>query len=314
MSLILTPLYTDHFSPNANPLNPADWATYTSHTGPLSALRALTGACEAADILHTVATEKLVAISTPNDSYASASFANVDLTTTAVGAFGVRADTSFASDTDGWFVSITGNGNSTDSTLQIYAQYNDAGNTDIIYTNSAYVPNPSDVWTIAVIGQTGYGLLNGTVVGTHNSAGGRTSGDVIIFLDNIAAVTDVTLSGLVVGSAALPAPPLGPATNGTISVGPFFGENITTAFTNPSSLDIIQVKKEGGGVVWNLDKNGTATTNPVSPTAGALLTFLGASFAIAFGPNPDQLDILQVVQQGGKVVFSVDYQGNAGSH
>ena len=140
-------------------------------------------------------------------------------------------------------------------------------------------------------GQTGiYGAANATSNGFSAWSGGTS---------NVAPIFPVAV---------------GPSTTGTVGIGQFFGTTFEAAFTNPESLDVVQVVNEGGKVVWNLSFNGTGASNPVSPTAGALFTYFGSSFAQAFNTNPDNLDVLQVVQPGGMAIFSVDYQGNAGSH
>lgn len=101
-------------------------------------------------------------------------------------------------------------------------------------------------------------------------------------------------------------------TSGTI-LGSFNGANLAQAFTNPNSLDLIQVVNEGGTVVWSLSATGIASVNPSNATPDTILgRFSGSSFATAF-PSPDkevgQFDLLQVVKAGGAIVFRVDYTG-----
>lgn len=101
------------------------------------------------------------------------------------------------------------------------------------------------------------------------------------------------------------------ASNGTV-VGVFSGTSLGAAFTNPQSLDILQVINEGGTVVWNMTSAGVTNTNPASPTATALYQrVFGATLAVAW-ENLSQLDLLQVVNPSGQsVVFHVDYLGTA---
>lgn len=95
--------------------------------------------------------------------------------------------------------------------------------------------------------------------------------------------------------------------------GIYYGASLGVTFSNPDSLDLMQVVNEGGDVVWNLTFDGVSNTSPVSPTPNALIgKFLGSSFVTAF-PNTDHFDVLQVVNQGGGIVFHVDYLGNANS-
>ncbi len=90
------------------------------------------------------------------------------------------------------------------------------------------------------------------------------------------------------------------ATNGAVH-GVFQGAGFSTAFTNPSSQDILQVVNEGGSVVWNLTSAGVSNTNPASPTAKALWTYFGSSLATAF-TNPSNLDILQIYSGTGETL------------
>ena len=121
-------------------------------------------------------------------------------------------------------------------------------------------------------------------------------------------------SGVVTGTSLGPnSPGWSPSvtTGKTIGIGTFGGSSITAAFKNPSQLDIIQVKNEGGDVVWNLTASGSENINPSNPTKGSLYIYFGASFTQAFGPNPNQFDIMQVVAQGNSVVFRVTADGSA---
>ena len=101
------------------------------------------------------------------------------------------------------------------------------------------------------------------------------------------------------------------ATNGTLT-GVYQGSSYATAFTNPESLDLIQVINEGGKVVWNLTSAGVANTNPASYTGNALLgQYFGSSFAAAF-TNPSSLDLIQIVSPTGEsIVNYVNYAGVA---
>lgn len=89
---------------------------------------------------------------------------------------------------------------------------------------------------------------------------------------------------------------------------------VKAAHVNEQGLDIIQVVNQGGSVVWNLDSSGTPHTNPTnaSKVAGhfraALAQYFGSSLSAI--SNPLKLDIYQV-HDGNKVVFHVDFNGNA---
>lgn len=101
------------------------------------------------------------------------------------------------------------------------------------------------------------------------------------------------------------------ATNGTMA-GVYSGKTFAAAFSNPSQLDILQIRSEGGTIVWNLSATGVASNNPVSPTKKALISRYQAQSVAAAWYNPSQLDILQVVSPvGDSVILHVDYLGVA---
>lgn len=170
-----------------------------------------------------------------------------------------------------------------------------------------YVFNNGDMFRVEALGSIITAKINGVIqlVASDSAIAAGKFG-----LVGVAAGTTQTFSNWAGGNVVI----VGPPTLGTLSLGSYNGISLSTAIANPSSLDIIQILSEGGRVVWNLDKNGVATINPTTPTRGALNTFFGANFQSSFSPNPQSLDIFQVVGQGGKVVFSVDSQGNAGNH
>jgi hypothetical protein len=117
------------------------------------------------------------------------------------------------------------------------------------------------------------------------------------------------------------------STNGTIlgtylSVGSGSAANILlNAFSNPRSLDIVQVVNEGGNCVWNLNNVGLTATNPTGYTQGpggkpqALMTLFGNTFAQAIASasnSSNPLDLLQVLDNnGGAVLFHVNNSGLA---
>ena len=103
-------------------------------------------------------------------------------------------------------------------------------------------------------------------------------------------------------------------TDGSVGAGTYFVEALTlsAAFSNPHSLDLIQVVNKAGKVVWNLTATGSVNINPASPTVDVLLgRYSGATFSEAFAENPLQYDVFQVVGPGGAGIFHVDYTGAA---
>lgn len=185
-----------------------------------------------------------------------------------------------------------------------------------VVQNNNHTFASGDVYLFAVQGNTLYFYQNGVLIEQGAADNSRISGVVGFQLDDNTAITDAGITLFSAGSVASVGPPtlgvVGPlGVLNSFSSSPSYFVN---AVSNPSGSDVLQVINEGGKVVWNLDKNGNANVNPVSPTFGALNTVFGSSFIQAFAPNPYNLDVLQVVSPGGKVVFSVDYQGNAGTH
>lgn len=92
------------------------------------------------------------------------------------------------------------------------------------------------------------------------------------------------------------------------------------------NLDLLQIVNEGGSILLNVDSAGAVHKPAVSPTTsaggigqtrvGQYQTRLTSSsstaqlFADAFS-NPSQLDILQVIQEGGNIHYSLSYLGVA---
>jgi hypothetical protein len=157
------------------------------------------------------------------------------------------------------------------------------------------------------------GLANGSYTVTPSLSGNEFSPT-----NRFETITDGAISG--VNFTAV-----NPPTNGVIIQGQFVNQsNISNAImgafpqnANRYQLDLIQVIATGGQVVWKLDYTGTITVNPTSWTKGTLLgQFQGASFSACFqqnNTNPYHLDILQIRDQGGSVVWWLDWTGTVNS-
>jgi len=81
-----------------------------------------------------------------------------------------------------------------------------------------------------------------------------------------------------------------------------------------NQFDLLQIiNPRGGQVVWKLDYTGTVTANPLSWTKDTILGRIpGANWAACFqqnNTNPYNLDILQIMDEGGAVVWLLDYTG-----
>jgi hypothetical protein len=202
------------------------------------------------------------------------------------------------------------------------------GRSDLALTNYYYLAVGNSVLQLDVYinsVQNRLALVSMPVINTGDVVRMEMSGSSIIVLYNgvvkISVTNGAVLSGfpgLEIAAAAVQSDTsvtlfkTGGITNstpGTIYPGIYEGSSLAAAFANPSGFDLMQVINEGGRVVWNLTAAGIASTNPSRPTANSILgKFSGSSFATAF-PNPGQLDLIQVVNEGGGIVFGLNYQG-----
>jgi hypothetical protein len=313
MSLVFTPLATDNFTPNAGSLNPAHWTTFTD--------AAIYGACRphSASLESTTATYNAgliggavyTGISFPANQYIT-----FTLTPWAIGS---------TNEVD-WFLRMPDNsgdygysGDIIDNGDGITAEidlgyYDNTQNFITLWTNQSAIVAQGDVFTTAVVGSTLFLYQNGVLIsGAVNDPLNYypLAGPVGLDTNPQDSATETGAASFIAGSAALVPSPGGPATNGAIFPGPYGGSSLATAFPH-NTLDIFQVVDEGGNIVWNLNYLGVATAEPANPTNGTVLgQFSGSSFAQAFAYNPDQLNVFQLIGQGGEVVFHVDYQGNA---
>jgi hypothetical protein len=95
---------------------------------------------------------------------------------------------------------------------------------------------------------------------------------------------------------------------------------VTPNGVGPNDHDILNIVDEGGGILLNIDYAGVVH-NPASGSTGSL-TRLGQFFttltsgttaqlfANAFD-NPANLDIIQIINEGGNVVNYIDYTGTS---
>jgi hypothetical protein len=123
------------------------------------------------------------------------------------------------------------------------------------------------------------------------------------------------------------------ATNGTM-LGQFFGPSLLAAFTNPTKYDILQlVQVPGYKKVISVSYNGVVNLNPATAANGsggsgietkketilgqfdclngATLSTVAQCFAAAFPTNSSNLDIFQIINEGGNVSYWLDYLGVA---
>lgn len=117
------------------------------------------------------------------------------------------------------------------------------------------------------------------------------------------------------------------------------GQSLLLAFTdNPTSADILQIVAPGGEVIVSVSYNGTVNFNAsgltsttgaggaglytlnrqldrqyrINPTSVSLpITTVAQAFAAAFPLNPQNLDIIQVINAGGNISYWLDSTGVA---
>ena len=315
MSLVFTPLATDNFTPNAGSLNPAHWTTFTD-AAVYGAARPHSGAFESTTTTFN------------NGLTAAAAYTGVPFPANQYVAFTLAAWSLGSNDESDWFLRMPDNsgdygysGDIVDNGDGITAEidlgyYDNTQNFITLWSNENAIVSQGDTFIFAIVGSTLFLYQNGVLIsGAVNDPLNYypLAGPVGLDVDPQDSATEIGLSNFTAGSAALAPSPGGPATNGAIFPGPYYGANLAAAFPH-NLLDIFQVVNEGGKIVWNLSSTGVATVNPTNPTNGTVLgQFSGSSFAQAFAYNPDQLNVFQLIGQGGAVVFHVDYQGNVGT-
>lgn len=114
------------------------------------------------------------------------------------------------------------------------------------------------------------------------------------------------------------------------------GQSLLLAFNdNESSADILQIATPGGTVIVSVSFNGTVNfnANGLTSTTGAggsglytlnrtldrqyrtipgqVITTVAQAFASAFPTNPQNLDIIQVINAGGNISYWLDVNGVA---
>jgi hypothetical protein len=300
--MFFTTLASDPLNgPDQNPLNPAVWTPYFDPTefGPLQILN---HQCISTDVANNGDLAFYTGVDMPDDQWLEVKFQA--LATDGVIFLSVRLSEDLNL---GYFCGFFNNGDGT-VTAALTSQ---SGGVDATFvTPFAF----GDVFRFAVLGNDLYVFQNGLQVGTVAADSSAAFGFPAITLYANDAVTDVAITnfggGLVSNDVTLN------PTAGCVYPGIYFGSSLKTAFvSNPENQDLLQVIIAGGKVVWNLTFDGIATVNPATSSQTALLgQFFASSFNAAFSTvfsNPQNLDVLQIQLPGAKVVFYVNYNGDA---
>lgn len=186
MSLVFTQLAADSFSPNANPLNPANWTTASDG---FTNLQALSGFCVQTAVGGSG--DLYTGVIFPNDQYAQITL-NA-LTTTDVAIVGVRSDPS--GDSLGVYLTMFNNTGPT-MTLSITDGLNN------LYFNGAFPFNFGDVFKIAAIGTSISAYQNGVLITTVPQMIAAT-GNPLLIVEG-ASSSSTKLSSFSAGSVASP--------------------------------------------------------------------------------------------------------------
>jgi hypothetical protein len=183
--LILTPIFTENFIPDANPLNPANWTVFVSQ------LQALSGQCRAVDFSEDIEICKAVL---PVDQYVSGTLGSFN----AGVSWEIDLILRFTSSSTAYYLSIL---NGPPPLLTIYGASPTVPNPLFQTSNVTYTTG--DVFTIAVIGTTLYLFQNGRFLGAVVDTAFATGTSGLEFIATVNPATDTGLSLFVCGSATL---------------------------------------------------------------------------------------------------------------
>jgi hypothetical protein len=205
------PVFADNFTPNANPLDPINWATLANNHEPSNPLQAVSGQCESTIISpNLVGYEIVVGPAVPANCYVNF----------ALGTFGAlrgnqsisagfHIDTNPNNFIDGWWIDLLDNGDGT-VTLDAFVQYGNGSAEFHVYLNPNYTPTPGDTFTFAAIGTVGYFFINDVQVAAVDcaSVNPRLTGPAIAFIGATVALNYPTMSYFEMGQAALALAPV----------------------------------------------------------------------------------------------------------
>lgn len=198
MSFTFTPIATDNFTPNANPLNPAHWSQSTDGQGEFEPLQALNGTCIATSDDNIDFGEFYTGTSFPSNQYVQIKLVSFVADGESGFALWLRSSSDAANQ---YGVSIL-NLDATHASAEIGVIVNGLENDFAILPS--FTITAGDVFIFAAIGTTLYLLQNGTVIlqGTDSTFN---SGLVGIDIDPFTPpnATCVVLSSFVAGSAAI---------------------------------------------------------------------------------------------------------------
>jgi hypothetical protein len=286
-------------APNQNPVDPTKW---TTSSGSFSALQVQSSGLKATQT--TACQASYTGVSFGNDQYIQ-----VQLSASAFGPVsgvhpGVRVDSTGSA--SGYFLTMSGTAGDGPCTFQI----TDVSGNPLGPSASAAIQT-NDFISLGAVGNMIVCFKSGVELIQFTDSTYTTGNPTVYILDGNSHPFTKGIKFFSVGNAFFASPP----TNGTI-LGQYEGTSVNdviggdSPFFSHRQLDIMQVVAPGGQVVWHAGPTGVAASNPEAYTSGASFgVFEGTSFANAF-PNPLNLDIVQVVNRQGTIVYYIDYNGN----
>lgn len=201
MSLILTPLGTDNFTPDANPVNPAKWTEWTHAPGDIGPLQAVSGKAEGqvADIGLIYDGDYYSGITAPDDQYITVSLDDWIVGNGQEADIVLRSDLTSNTDYVAAFIFDNGDGTATIRVTGLVASVIFS-----LYEDAAAIVAPSDTFTFAAIGQSVYFFHNGVQVPVATGITIPASGVAGLFALTGVGLSDVSFSNFIVGHAAIP--------------------------------------------------------------------------------------------------------------
>jgi hypothetical protein len=195
MGLTLTPLATDNFTPNANPLNPTNWVASgnTDSFGPLQASSS-TAICTSTFI---DCTGFYIGVAQQQNGYITVSCPTLNLESENSAGFYITLRSDNGQDNQ-YLGGILAPG---DGTVNYFIQEILEDNDTFLAGPTNFTFTPGDTFTFAVVGNQQFFLHNGTIVlqGVNGDIGA--AGYQGIDIGSEAALTDCALSNFIIGSA-----------------------------------------------------------------------------------------------------------------
>lgn len=200
MSFVLTPIATDNFTPNASPLNPANWTVFTDATF-YGSMRAHSGVAESTTATFNaglIGGEYYVGASIPANQYVTAKLANWTIGNASEADLFLRSG---ADGDDNYFFDITDNGDGI--TAEIDFGWETEGSLTGLYFNYAAIVNQGDVFTFGITGYTLFAYQNGVLLAAvQDPSRAFSSGYVGLMTAPAVSASDTAWSNFVTGSVA----------------------------------------------------------------------------------------------------------------